>query len=99
MREWQRNDALLKRASTVLRWAALALLASLYPAVAGAQSLKVHVNGDQLHLDAPDLRFLSEAALSRLHDGATVIYRFRVTVSATKTGKATSEYTYHCVFS
>jgi hypothetical protein len=90
---------LLIRASTVLMWAALALLASLRPSFADAQSLKVHLNGDQLHVDAPDLRFLSEAALARLHDGATVIYRFRVTVSATKTGKATSEYTYHCVFS
>jgi len=77
----------------------MAILVALYPAVAGAESLKVHANGDQLHVDAPDLRFLSQAALTRLREGATVIYRFRVTVSATKTGKATAEYIYHCVFS
>jgi len=52
-----------------------------------------------LHVKAPDLKFLSPAAQARLHDGATVTYKFRLVVSATKTGTALAEYTYHCVFS
>jgi len=98
-REARRNGKLLMRAGIIVRWAVLTLLVCLYPAVAGAETLKVHLNGDQLHVDAPDLRFLSQSALTRLREGATVIYRFRVTISASKTGKATAEYTYHCVFS
>jgi len=35
----------------------------------------------------------------RLHDGATVIYAFRVSVSATKNGDATLRRDLHCVFS
>jgi hypothetical protein len=78
---------------------ALALLVMLYPAIAGAESLKVRLEGDQLHIVAPDLRFFSQAALARLHDGATVMYRFRLIVSSTKSGDAYAEYTWHCLFS
>jgi len=87
------------RTRTIMTWAAMVCLLSVYPAISGAESLKVHVNGDQLHMEAHDLRFLSQAALSRLHDGATVIYRFRLLFSVSKNGTATAEYTYHCVFS
>jgi hypothetical protein len=87
------------RASTITTWAALVFLLCGYPSIAGAESLKIRLNGDQLHMEARDLRFLSAAALARLRDGATVIYRFRLLVSATRNGDATVEYTYHCVFS
>jgi len=87
------------RASTIMTGAALVLLISVCPAISRAESLKVHLNGDQLHMEAHDLRFLSQAALARLHDGATVIYRFRLLVSASRNGNPTAEYTYHCVFS
>jgi hypothetical protein len=87
------------RATTLMTWAGLGLLLSLNPAIARGESLKVHLNGEQLHVEAHDLRFLSPAAQARLHDGATVIYRFRLLVSASRNGDAAAEYTYHCVFS
>jgi hypothetical protein len=87
------------RARTIATWAALLLLPVLRPAAARAESLKAHLNGEQLHFGAPDLRFLSPEAQRRLHDGATVIYAFRVSVSGTKSGDATFAVTYHCVFS
>ena len=87
------------RATTIMTAAALVLLLSVCPAIARGESLKVHINGEQLHVEAHDLRFLSQAAQSRLHDGATVIYRFRLLVSDSRNGEAVAEYTYHCVFS
>jgi hypothetical protein len=87
------------RATTITTAAALVLLLSMCPAIARGESLKVHMNGEQLHIEAHDLRFLSQAAQSRLHDGATVIYRFRLLVSDSRNGEAAAEYTYHCVFS
>jgi len=74
-------------------------LLALLPDVAKAETLKAHISSDQLHVDVPDLRFISAEAQQRLHDGATVIYAFRLGVSATKNGDATASFTYHCVFS
>jgi len=87
------------RATTIMRWAALVSLLSLYPATARGEALKVHLNGEQLHIEAHDLHFVSPTAQARLHDGATVIYRFHLIVSASRNGEAAVEYTYHCVFS
>jgi len=87
------------RATIITTAAALVLLLSVCPAIARGESLKIHMNGEQLHVEAHDLRFLSQAAQSRLHDGATVIYRFRLLVSDSRNGEAVAEYTYHCVFS
>jgi hypothetical protein len=87
------------RTTCIITWAALASILSLYPANARGESLKLHLNGEQLHVEAHDLRFLSQTALARLHDGATVIYRFRMLVSDSRNGNAVGEYTYHCVFS
>ena len=89
----------LIRAGGVAAGAGLALCLTLPVALAWAISLTVHLNGDQLHVKAPDLQFLSQAAQARLHDGATVTYKFRLLVSATKTGTPTAEHIYHCVFS
>lgn len=82
-----------------MTWTVMVSLLGLYPAIARGESLKVHLNGDQLHMEARDLRFLSQTAQARLHDGATVIYRFRLLVSDSRNGSAVAEYTYHCVFS
>jgi hypothetical protein len=87
------------RTTTLMTWTALVSLLSLFPAKARGESLKVHLNGEQLHMEARDLRFLSQAAQTRLHDGATVIYRFRLLLSDSRNGSAVAEYTYHCVFS
>ena len=87
------------RATTLITWMALVSLLGLFPAIARGESLKVHLNGEQLHMEAQELRFLSQAAQARLHDGATVIYRFRLLLSDSRNGSAVAEYTYHCVFS
>jgi hypothetical protein len=87
------------RATSIMTWAALVSLLSLYPATARGDALKVHLNAEQLHIEAHDLRFVSPAAQAKLHDGATVIYRFRLLVSDSRNGVAVAEYTYHCVFS
>ena len=87
------------RAVTFMTWTVLLSLFSLYPAIAHGESLKVHLNGEQLHMEARELHFLSQTAQARLHDGATVIYRFRLVLSDSRNGNAVVEYTYHCVFS
>jgi hypothetical protein len=87
------------RTTTFMTWVVLVSLLGLYPAKAHGESLKVHLNGEQLHIEMHELRFLSQAALARLHDGATVIYRFRLLLSDSRNGIAVAEYTYHCVFS
>jgi hypothetical protein len=87
------------RATTLMTSTVLVSLLGLFPAVARGESLKVHLNGEQLHMEARELRFLSPAAQARLHDGATVIYRFRLLLSDSRNGSAFAEYTYHCVFS
>src|SRR6476660_7434409 len=87
------------RATTLITWMALVSLLGLFPAIARGESLKGHLNGEQLHMEAQELRFLSQAAQARLHDGATVIYRFRLIASDSRNGNASAEYTYHCVFS
>jgi hypothetical protein len=87
------------RAGTIIRWAVPVFLFCFPRSIFGAETLKLHLNGDQLHIEAHDLRFLSPEAQARLHDGATVIYKFRLLVSASRNGDAAADITYHCVFS
>jgi hypothetical protein len=77
----------------------LLLCAVLYPVLARAQSLKVQLNGDQLHLSSPNLRLLSTDARQQLRNGATVTYAFRVNVRSNRTGDIRNSFSYHCVFS
>ena len=77
----------------------LFILVAFSPLALKAESLKAQLVGEQLQLVAPDFQFLSAEARQRLHDGATVIYAFRINVSATKNGDALLVLTYHCVFS
>ena len=81
------------------RWMLLIFFAVLRPALAGAQSLKVNLEGDQLHLGSSNPRLLSAEARLRLHNGATVTYAFRVTVAAKRGSAAGNSVSYHCVFS
>jgi hypothetical protein len=77
----------------------LFLLVAFSPLAMKAESLKTQLVGEQLQLVAPDFQFLSAEARQRLHDGITVIYAFRISVSATKNSDALLVLTYHCVFS
>jgi hypothetical protein len=79
--------------------AVLLLLLVFAPKALDAESLKAQLVGEQIQFVAPEFRFLSEESNQRLHDGATVIYAFRVNVSTTKNGEAMLALTYHCVFS
>lgn len=75
------------------------LVVALRPQAAHAQALKTRLDAEQLHVIAPDLRFLSMEARQRLHDGASVTYAFHLSVSATRSGTPQSSIFYHCVFS
>jgi len=79
--------------------AILLLLLAFTPGMLKAESLKAQLIGEQIQFIAPEFHFLSEESTQRLHDGATVIYAFRVNVSTTKNGDAMLALTYHCVFS
>jgi len=46
-----------------------------------AQSSAARMDGDQLRITAPRLRFLSGEALNRLRDGVTVKYDFEITAT------------------
>jgi hypothetical protein len=63
------------------------------------QTLKARLDGDQVHLDSPDLHFISADARQVLHDGVTVTYSFRISISASKYSVPAVSITYHCVFS
>jgi len=47
-----------------------------------AQELSVRNGGDQLHISAPTLHFLSGKPLERLHNGSIVAYDFQLSVLA-----------------
>ena len=55
------------------------LAAPLFRARAAAR-LGVTFDGDNLHLSAPELHFLTGKPLSRLHDGATVVFISQITL-------------------
>ena len=78
---------------------ALLLAVAFRPQAANAQGLKARLDGEQLHVVAANLNFLSMEARQRLHDGASVTYAFRLNVSATRNGAPLSSIFYHCVFS
>jgi hypothetical protein len=79
--------------------AVLLTLFAFFPMALEAEPLKAQLVGEQLQFEAPDFQFLSAESQQRLHDGATVIYAFRINVSMTKNGDALLALTYHCVFS
>jgi hypothetical protein len=60
-------------------WLLAGLVTPLFSA-RGAESLDVKYDGDNLHLSAPTLHFLSGKPLERLKDGASVAYVAQVTL-------------------
>jgi hypothetical protein len=62
---------------------AVAALAS----IAAAQSITARIDGQQLHVMAPRIHFLTGEALRRLRDGATVNYELQLTARPDRAGK------------
>src|SRR4029079_17121658 len=93
------DSILMNRKALAFRFfgSLIALTISVWPAY--GQTLKARLDGDQVHLDAPDLHFISTDARQVLHDGSTLTYSFRISVSASKSSIAATSITYHCVFS
>ena len=60
-------------------WLFAGLVLPVCPALA-ASRLRVYFDGDNLHVAAPELHFLTGKPLSRLHDGATVVFLSQLTV-------------------
>ena len=55
--------------------------------IAAAQSTTVRIDGQQLHLLATRIHFLTGEALLRLRDGATVNYELQLTARPDRAGK------------
>jgi len=66
--------------------ATTSVLIILLATVLAGQSLAPRIDGNQLHVAAPRLRFLAGEALSRLHDGATVRYELQLTAKTDRNG-------------
>jgi hypothetical protein len=82
------------------RWqVCLALTLALLPAAVLAQSVGVRLDGEQLHIVAPQLHFLGMDVLQRLHNGIAVTYTFNIRTAADRYGKAANEMTYRFIVS
>jgi hypothetical protein len=66
--------------------AATSILVLVLATILAAQSLTARIDGNQLHISAPRLRFLAGEALNRLHDGATVKYEFQLEAKTDRNG-------------
>src|SRR5579872_2517954 len=60
-------------------WLLAGLAIPLFP-LRAAESLGVTFDGDNLHVSAPKLHFLSGKPLERLKNGATVVYLTQLTL-------------------
>jgi hypothetical protein len=61
------------------RWLMAGLAIPIFR-VRGAESLNVTFDGDNLHVAAPGLHFLTGKPLSRMRDGASVVYLSQLTI-------------------
>jgi hypothetical protein len=75
------------------------LLLATSPVVLRAQSLSVKLEGDQLRISAPQLRFLAGDALQRLKDGASVTYTFELSATSGSYGGRIARETYRFAIS
>ena len=69
------------------RGAAYIALVVVIASVAVAQAVTARIEGEQLHLVASRIHFLTGEALQRLRDGATVNYELELTARPDRTGK------------
>ena len=66
----------------------VALLVASQPVI--AQSLQARVDGERLRVGVSRLRLLTGVPLERLHDGATVIYTFQLSILNGRSGEVVS---------
>jgi hypothetical protein len=71
----------------------------LLPALLSAQSVSVKLDGDQLRVASPQLRFLGTEVLQRLHNGIAVNYVFTIGIAPERYSKPLIEVTYRFVVS
>ena len=69
------------------RGVAYIALVVVIASVVAAQSATARIEGEQLHLVASRVHFLTGEALQRLRDGATVNYEFQLTARPDRAGK------------
>jgi hypothetical protein len=69
------------------------------PAAVLAQSLNVRLDNGQLRFAAPQLRILTGDPLRRLHDGASVVYLFRLSLRNERRGAPVAQEMYRFVVS
>jgi hypothetical protein len=63
------------------RWWLLASLGAPFTLGLSAQALRVRLDGDDLRISAPQLRFLSGKPLEKLRDGASVVFLAQLSIS------------------
>ena len=66
----------------------LLLLALIPCSVLEAQTLQAHLQGGRLYAAAPQLHFLNDRILERLHNGTAVPFNFQLTAVPSSGGKA-----------
>lgn len=71
----------------------------LCPAHLSAQTVGVKLDGEQLKVSVPQLRFVGTEVLQRLRNGIAVNYVFKVGISSSRISKPTSESIYRFVIS
>src|SRR5436309_2671275 len=64
------------------RWWLVASFGAPLAVGLSAQSLKVRLDGDDLRVAAPQIKFLNGRALERLKDGATVVFLAQLSLSS-----------------
>jgi len=82
-----------------LRFAWLILLALVPCPSLPAQDLKAHLEGDRLHVAAPELRFLDGRVLERLRNGAAVPFTVHLSAAPGLGARAVSQVTARFVLS
>ena len=88
----------MKRGHRIGRICAFLAILAL-PAAVIAQSLNVRLESGQLHVGAPQLRLFTGDPLRQLHDGASVVYVFKLSLRGERRGAAIAQATYRFVVS
>jgi len=77
----------------------LLFLALVPCSVLEAQGLQAHLQGGRLLVTAPQLHFLTDGVLDRLHNGAAVAFNFQLTAVPSSGGKPVTQVSDRFVFS
>src|SRR4030095_235256 len=82
-----------------LIYGCMAIVGLLCPILVMAQSPSVRLDGDQLRIAAPQLRFLGGDTLQRLHSGIAVNFVFSLGIGPGRNSKPNSTRTFNFVIS